>query len=86
MIFNRLKKSSSETPKPEWNVKFVSAFEKGGSNYKVSPSKIGKKVIIFLRKKGEQYEVVREPFATHILEQVFDEKENIVQENLKLKI
>lgn len=74
------------TPKPEWNVEFVSAFEEGGSNYKVSPLKIGKKVIIFLRKKGEQYEVVREPFATHILEQVFDEKENIVQENLKLKI
>ena len=33
------------TPKPEWGVKFVSAFEEGGSNYKVSPLKIGKKVI-----------------------------------------
>lgn len=74
------------TPKPEWNVEFVSEFEEGGSNYKVSPLKTEKKVIIFLRKKGEQYEVVREPLATHILEQVFDKEENIVQENLKPKI
>lgn len=44
------------------------------------------KLFIYLFKEGNQYSISKKFSASHILEQIFDDEGNIVQENLKLKI
>lgn len=44
------------------------------------------KLFIYLSIKGDSYSPSKKSLATHVLEQVFDDDGNIVQEDLKLKI
>lgn len=54
--------------------------------FEVSYLEIGKKIKLFLKKNNGEYVECFKSSATHVLEQIFDENGNIVQENLKLKI
>ena len=54
---------------------------------KESSNQKNKKVSLFLKKQDDEtFNIVDQSMSTHVLEQIFDENGNIVQENLKLKI
>lgn len=51
--------------------------------YEVLQFKSGKKIILYLVKKDDVYKEKAKSFATHILEQIFDNQGNIVSEEIK---
>ena len=54
--------------------------------FEVSYLEMGKKIKLFLKKINDEYVECFKSSSTHVLEQIFDDEGNIVQENLKLKI
>ena len=51
--------------------------------FEVFPFKNGKKIILYLIKEENIYKEKAKAFATHVLEQVFDDKGNVVSEQIK---
>ena len=51
--------------------------------YEVFPVTDGKKITIYLTKKGDSISVIGKSFASHCLEQVFDENDQVISETIK---
>lgn len=51
--------------------------------YEVFPLKSGKKIIIYLKNVRGKYVENPKCFGTHVLEQIFDENNNVVSEVIK---
>ena len=51
--------------------------------FDIFPFKEGKKIILYLIKDGTIYKNKAKAFATHVLEQVFDDQGNVVSEEIK---
>ena len=51
--------------------------------YEVFPVTEGKKIIIYLTKKRDSFSLIGKFFASHCLEQVFDENDHVISETIK---
>lgn len=51
--------------------------------YEVFPVTEGKKIIIYLTKKRDSFSLIGKSFASHCLEQVFDENDHVISETIK---
>ena len=52
--------------------------------YEVFKFNNGKKIIIYLKKVGNDLLIVSKPFSTHLLEQIFDQDNNLISQEFKL--
>lgn len=51
--------------------------------YEVFKTNKGKKIIIYLKKVGKELLITSKPFGTHLLEQIFDQDNNLISQEFK---
>ncbi|WP_407413789.1 hypothetical protein [Methanobrevibacter sp.] len=58
--------------------------EEENTLYEVFDFHKGKKIIIYLEEVGKDLLIVGKPFGTHLLEQIFDENDNLISQKFKI--